>query len=130
MRCLMMICALCIGIAGCGDTGVNEDSVKTTTTPTVETPAFKYTKTGDLSTPFRCSGMVYFNVKNAGPGNYRFDLINKDTQKVVVNIATGTGACDYRFSMTPGAVDYLFDVQSLSAWEIAVYGNCYQYVTP
>ena len=125
---LTMICvALWIGMAGCGDSGGKDDEV---TTVSVETPAFTYSKAADLTTPFRCDGgTVTFEIKHTGTCAYRFDLINKDTQQVQVNLATGTGALDVKFSAALSKGDYFIGVASTCTWSVSLYGPVIQYAS-
>jgi len=124
-----MICvALWIGMAGCGDSGGMDD--ETTSSVSVETPAFTYSKADDLKTPFLCNGgTVTFQIKHTGTCAYRFDLINKDTQQVQVNLATGTGALDVKISVALNKGDYLIGVASTCTWSVSLYGPVIQYAS-
>lgn len=122
---LTMMFALWIGLIGCGDSGGKDDEPVAQTS----TPAFTYSKADDLKTPFHCDGStVTFEIKHTGTCNYKFDLINKDTQQVQVNLATGTGVLDAKFDVTLSKGDYFLSVSTTTCtWSISVYGNVIQY---
>jgi hypothetical protein len=125
---LTMICAaLWIGLIGCGDSGGKDDE---DTTVSVATPAFTYSKADDLKTPFLCNGgTVTFEIKHTGTCAYRFDLINKDTQKVQFNLGTGSGDLDVKIDKALDKGDYLLGVSTTCTWSVGIYGPVVQYAT-
>lgn len=125
---LMILYILGICLSGCGDSGGRDDDV-VVVEPVVVTPVFTYSKAEDLQTPFYCSGgRVSFDITHTGTCAYQFDLINKDTQTVQVNLATSSGNLNGRASVSLAKGDYFLSVTTLCPWKIDVYGNCQQYV--
>ncbi len=126
---LLLFMMLTIGICGCGDTGGKEESDDSTS---VDTPAFTYSKADDLKTPFYCSGgTVSFEIVYTGTCSYRFDIINKSTQTVQENLATGAGSLGTvvkTVSLAKG--DYFLSaITDTCTWTINVYGPVVQYAS-
>ncbi|NJL58648.1 MAG: hypothetical protein HC887_02355 [Desulfobacteraceae bacterium] len=120
---LLIFMMLTVGICGCGDTGGKEDTTDDSTS--VDTPAFTYSKAADLATPFYCSGgTVSFEITHTGTCAYRFDIINKNTQNVQENLATGVGSLGTvvkAVSLAKG--DYFLSANTgTCTWTINVYG--------
>lgn len=123
---LMILCILGICLSGCGDSGGKDDEA--VVVDPVVTPAFTLSKASDLQTPFYCyGGSVSFAITHTGTCSYSFDIINKDTQNILLNLATGVGNLDVTLKLSLAKGDYFLSANTLCAWSITGYGRMVQY---